>query len=81
MLNQYGLTKGWSVMDSRAAIGVTTCPYFEVEGTVYLKKIVRIDCLRMAIWILIAVTAVISNQVTAAMLFTVWYGTFQNFLN
>ena len=49
MLNQYGLTKGWSVMDSGAAIGVTACPYFEVEGTVYLKKIVRIDNLRMAI--------------------------------
>lgn len=55
MLNQYGLTKGWSVMDSGAAIGVTTCPYFEIEGTVYLKEIVGIDCLRMAIWILIAV--------------------------
>jgi hypothetical protein len=36
MLNQNGLTEGRSMMDTRTAIGVTTCSDFEVEGAVYL---------------------------------------------
>lgn len=36
MLNQDSLTEGRAMMDSRAAIGVTTGAYFEVEGAVYL---------------------------------------------
>lgn len=36
MLNQNRLAERRSMMDARAAIGMTTGPYFEVEGAVYL---------------------------------------------
>jgi hypothetical protein len=36
VLDKNGWREGWTVVDARAAVGVATGSYFEVEGTVYL---------------------------------------------